>query len=233
MVWVHKWNRWNLQLFIIVNIIENKRLKARTDHHVLLLRDAGVHGHKRLKTRSCDHITSCAFDSALRCWCACVYNLYPLQRTWCITVWSECAVKSVCFGSSLVSLQFLTHLWNQSSWGDKEAIALEGWWLISAFQTALIMCIYIYICISCAFLLKVLVRLCNYVSPAEELARKDDLSLLFSAITSWCVPHNIPWRQSAGEVLVTLSRHGLTPSVVKYIHGQFAFVFHFCLSASC
>lgn len=68
---------------------------------------------------------------------------------------------------------------------------------------------------------KVLVRLCNYVSPAEELARKDDLSLLFSAITSWCVPHNIPWRQSAGEVLVTLSRHGLTPSVVKYIHGQF------------
>ena len=149
MVWVHKWNRWNLQLFIIVNIIENKRLKARTDHHVLLLRDAGVHGHKRLKTRSCDHITSCAFDSALRCWCACVYNLYPLQRTWCITVWSECAVKSVCFGSSLVSLQFLTHLWNQSSWGDKEAIALEGWWLISAFQTALIMCIYIYMYIMC------------------------------------------------------------------------------------
>lgn len=68
-------------------------------------------------------------------------------------------------------------------------------------------------------LAQVLVRLCNYVSPAEELARKDDLSLLFSAITSWCLPHNALWRQSAGEVLVTLSRHGLTPSVVKYIHG--------------
>ncbi|XP_070185825.1 WD repeat and FYVE domain-containing protein 3-like isoform X2 [Littorina saxatilis] len=67
---------------------------------------------------------------------------------------------------------------------------------------------------------QVLVRLCNYVSPAEELARKDDLSLLFSAITSWCVPHNVPWRQSAGEVLVTLSRHGLAPSVVKYIHDK-------------
>ncbi|XP_076455501.1 WD repeat and FYVE domain-containing protein 3-like isoform X2 [Babylonia areolata] len=67
---------------------------------------------------------------------------------------------------------------------------------------------------------QVLVRLCNYISPAEELARKDDLSLLFSAITSWCVPHNIPWRQSAGEVLVTLSRHGLAPSVVKYIHDK-------------
>ena len=64
-----------------------------------------------------------------------------------------------------------------------------------------------------------MVRLCNHVSPAEELARKDDLSLLFSAITSWCPAHNSIWRKSAGEVLVTLSRHGLTPSVTKYIHG--------------
>lgn len=63
-------------------------------------------------------------------------------------------------------------------------------------------------------------RLCNHASPAEELARKDDLSLLFSAITSWCPRHNIMWRQSAGEVLVTLSRHGLTQHVVSYIHGM-------------
>ncbi|XP_059163899.1 WD repeat and FYVE domain-containing protein 3-like isoform X2 [Physella acuta] len=67
---------------------------------------------------------------------------------------------------------------------------------------------------------QVLVRLCNHTSPAEELARKDDLSLLFSAITSWCPKHNIMWRQSAGEVLVTLSRHGLTPHVVNYIHEK-------------
>lgn len=70
------------------------------------------------------------------------------------------------------------------------------------------------------FIFKVLVRLCNYASPAEELAKKDDLSLLFSAITSWCPPHNVVWRKSAGEVLVTLSRHGLIPNVVKYIHGK-------------
>lgn len=63
-------------------------------------------------------------------------------------------------------------------------------------------------------------RLCNHTSPAEELARKDDLSLLFSAITSWCPAHNIIWRKSAGEVLVTLSRHGLTNGVTKYIHGK-------------
>ena len=66
-----------------------------------------------------------------------------------------------------------------------------------------------------------MVRLCNFSSPAEELARKDDLSLLFSAITSWCPNHNTVWRKSAGEVLVTLSRHGLTSTVVKYIHGKY------------
>jgi len=66
---------------------------------------------------------------------------------------------------------------------------------------------------------QVLVRLCSRPSPAEELARKDDLTLLFSAITSWCPAHNVPWRKSAGEVLMTLSRHGLTPNVVQYIHS--------------
>uniref|UniRef100_A0A3B3U671 WD repeat and FYVE domain containing 3 n=1 Tax=Poecilia latipinna TaxID=48699 RepID=A0A3B3U671_9TELE len=64
----------------------------------------------------------------------------------------------------------------------------------------------------------ILVKLCTFVSPAEELAQKDDLQLLFSAITSWCPPHNLPWRRSAGEVLTTISRHGLSVNVVKYIH---------------
>lgn len=64
-----------------------------------------------------------------------------------------------------------------------------------------------------------MVKLCTFVSPAEELAQKDDLQLLFSAITSWCPPHNLPWRRSAGEVLTTISRHGLSVNVVKYIHG--------------
>lgn len=70
------------------------------------------------------------------------------------------------------------------------------------------------------FFFKVLVRLCSHPFPCEELARKDDLSLLFSAITSWCAPHNIMWRKSAAEVLMTLSRHGLTQSVVQYIHSK-------------
>lgn len=67
---------------------------------------------------------------------------------------------------------------------------------------------------------QVLVRLCTHLAPAEELARKDDLMLLFSAITSWCPQHNIPWRKSAAEVLMTLSRHCLSPQVVSYIHSK-------------
>nr|CAD7590088.1 unnamed protein product [Timema genevievae] len=67
---------------------------------------------------------------------------------------------------------------------------------------------------------QVLVRLCSHTTPAEELARKDDLTLLFSAITSWCPPHNVMWRKSAAEVLMTLSRHGLSQPVVSYIHQK-------------
>lgn len=67
---------------------------------------------------------------------------------------------------------------------------------------------------------QVLVRLCSYPYPAEELARMDDLTLLFSAITSQCPPQNIMWRKSAAEVLTTLSRHGLSEPVVNYIHSK-------------
>ncbi|CAG9764999.1 unnamed protein product [Ceutorhynchus assimilis] len=67
---------------------------------------------------------------------------------------------------------------------------------------------------------QVLVRLCSHRISAEELAKKDDLTLLFSAITSACPQYNIMWRKSAAEVLMTLSRHGLTPPVVGYIHNK-------------
>ncbi|KAF6208270.1 hypothetical protein GE061_016724 [Apolygus lucorum] len=67
---------------------------------------------------------------------------------------------------------------------------------------------------------QVLVRLCSHVEPAEELARKNDLTLLFSAITNWCPAYNVHWRKSAAEVLMTLSRHGLSSPVVAYIHTK-------------
>lgn len=67
---------------------------------------------------------------------------------------------------------------------------------------------------------QLLVRLCSYPYPAEELARMDDLTLLFSAITSPCPNHNIVWRKNAAEILTTISRHGLTDAVVSYIHCE-------------
>ncbi|KAH8413938.1 hypothetical protein KR009_000634 [Drosophila setifemur] len=67
---------------------------------------------------------------------------------------------------------------------------------------------------------QVLVKLCSYPYPAEELARMDDLTLLFSAITSPCPIHNIIWRKNAAEILTTISRYGLTDIVVSYIHAK-------------
>ncbi|XP_058460935.1 WD repeat and FYVE domain-containing protein 3 isoform X2 [Malaya genurostris] len=69
-------------------------------------------------------------------------------------------------------------------------------------------------------IVQVLVRLCAHPYPADELARMDDLSLLFSAITSQCPSYNIVWRKSAAEILMTLSRHGLTNDVITYLHNK-------------
>ena len=38
---------------------------------------------------------------------------------------------------------------------------------------------------------QLLIRLCAYVPAVEELARKDDLTLLFSAVTSPVPEHNL------------------------------------------
>lgn len=69
---------------------------------------------------------------------------------------------------------------------------------------------------------QLLIRLSSHPTPAEELAKKDDLALLFSAVTSWCPPHNAMWRKSSAEVLMTISTHGLTPQVLSYIHSKFS-----------
>lgn len=67
---------------------------------------------------------------------------------------------------------------------------------------------------------RTLVRLCTHISPSEDLSQRDDLNLLFSAITSYCPPHNISWRQAAAEVLGVISRHGLSHNVVQYIRNK-------------
>ena len=57
--------------------------------------------------------------------------------------------------------------------------------------------------------MQVLLRLCVHKGAVEELARKDDLTLLFSAITSVCPRHNMIWRKTSGDVLLTISRYSI------------------------
>ena len=68
--------------------------------------------------------------------------------------------------------------------------------------------------------IQVLLKLCTYQPAVEELARKDDLTLLFSAVTSECPPHNVMWRKTAADILLTISRHSLNQPVVAYLHGK-------------
>ena len=68
--------------------------------------------------------------------------------------------------------------------------------------------------------IQVLMKLCTYQPAVEELARKDDLTLLFSAITSECPSHNIMWRKTSADILLTISRHSLSQPVISYLHGK-------------
>lgn len=61
----------------------------------------------------------------------------------------------------------------------------------------------------------------------------DDLPLLFSAVTSHCPSYNVIWRKSAAEILMTLSRHGLTNYVVRYLHGMSNILFARCWCLNC
>jgi hypothetical protein len=68
--------------------------------------------------------------------------------------------------------------------------------------------------------MQVLLRLCAHIAAVEELARKDDLTLLFSAISSVCPAHNMIWRKTSGDVLLTVSRHSLSQPVISYLHNK-------------
>ena len=65
-----------------------------------------------------------------------------------------------------------------------------------------------------------LLRLCTHRAAVEELARKDDLNLLFSAVSSVCPQHNNIWRKTSSDVLLTISRHSLSQPVISYLHNK-------------
>ncbi|CAB4066174.1 WDFY3 [Lepeophtheirus salmonis] len=67
---------------------------------------------------------------------------------------------------------------------------------------------------------QILLRLCSYVSVVEDLARKDDLLLLFAAVTSSCPEHNAIWRKTASDILLAISRHSLSQPVISTLHNK-------------
>uniref|UniRef100_A0A914ZRD5 WD repeat and FYVE domain-containing protein 3 n=1 Tax=Parascaris univalens TaxID=6257 RepID=A0A914ZRD5_PARUN len=63
-------------------------------------------------------------------------------------------------------------------------------------------------------------KLCEYKCVSEELARKDDLFLLFAGASSTCPAENVAWRKAASQLLVTVASKALSPAVTKYIHAK-------------
>lgn len=68
---------------------------------------------------------------------------------------------------------------------------------------------------------QIIVKLCHSPATASELINTDDLAILFSAISCPCSKENIGWRSCAAEVLMTITRYGLSKEVINYIHGKF------------
>lgn len=67
---------------------------------------------------------------------------------------------------------------------------------------------------------ELLTLLCSQSCAGEELARKDDLSLLWSGASSWCPAHNVSWRKVTAQLLMTISSRILTQTVIKYVHSK-------------
>ncbi|XP_058056243.1 WD repeat and FYVE domain-containing protein 3 [Anopheles bellator] len=67
---------------------------------------------------------------------------------------------------------------------------------------------------------QILIELCSYPLAAEELIRMDDLTLLFSTVTTQYTPCNTKWRSLARNVLLVIGRHGLNATILEYVHGK-------------
>ncbi|EPB75242.1 hypothetical protein ANCCEY_05641 [Ancylostoma ceylanicum] len=64
------------------------------------------------------------------------------------------------------------------------------------------------------------ISLSSFRNVSEELAKKDDLLLLFVGSSSSLSVQNAQWRKTTARVLEALSAKSLTPVVIKYIHTK-------------
>ncbi|CAF3021175.1 unnamed protein product [Rotaria sp. Silwood2] len=65
---------------------------------------------------------------------------------------------------------------------------------------------------------QLLSRIAMSNSCVDELTRRDDLLLLFNAISSNCPERNKPWRIQASEMLILIGKHSLQPAI-QCIHN--------------
>ncbi|XP_050083063.1 WD repeat and FYVE domain-containing protein 3 isoform X2 [Anopheles aquasalis] len=67
---------------------------------------------------------------------------------------------------------------------------------------------------------QILNKLCSLPPAVEELIVMDDLTLLFSTVTTQFAPCNTKWRALAREILFIIADHGLSNTIVSYLHGK-------------
>jgi len=73
-------------------------------------------------------------------------------------------------------------------------------------------------------LLQLMSSLLGSSGAGDELAKKDDLALLFNGISSWCPSHNQRWRRATSQLLLILSSRCLSTTVINYIHCRTYFI---------
>lgn len=64
-----------------------------------------------------------------------------------------------------------------------------------------------------------MIKLCQNGCTCDELVDGDSLKLLFKIISSTCEQHNVPWRQTATDALLTLTKCFNLKSI-EYIHRK-------------
>ena len=65
--------------------------------------------------------------------------------------------------------------------------------------------------------IKLITKLCQYTCTGDELVEADSLKLIFKIIASTCENHNKPWRSTATDALLTLTK-SLNAKSMNYIH---------------
>jgi hypothetical protein len=67
---------------------------------------------------------------------------------------------------------------------------------------------------------QLLIKLCQHSCTCDELCDADSLSLLFKIIASTCEQHNVPWRQTAANALLALTKAFTANAVVYLLQNQ-------------